>query len=76
MSLIWSSACANTALAIAALNSRALARAGMLDGLELSTLHHVLRSLEEVAANEDQLIMCKSIREWLPPDPGAVDFSE
>jgi hypothetical protein len=57
---------------VAALNARALHRAGLLDDLEIGLMNVQLDFLEryaEIYKQEDQLRAVKSLREILPPDP-------
>ena len=69
MALVFNVACAEYAATVAALNARALGRAGLLEDLEIGLMHVMLDQLEARATDDDEERVCRSLRQALPVDP-------
>ena len=65
----WASALAEFAASTAAINARALHRAGIIQQEEASAMHAFLVHLEVAAKTDPQKSIVRSLRGCLPPAP-------
>lgn len=64
----WASAIAEFAASTAALNARALHRAGLAEPAEIGAMHALLDVAEAAAGSEEQHSLIRSLRQALPPE--------